>query len=236
MMSSTNDEDPFVQVQQDVLNQMANTRPLFASYLRIRSLSTNASSPELASARSDLEAALSSLADDLADLIASVQAVESNPLQFGLSEHEVTRRKRLVQEVGGEIDDMHDELAKKMDAGDLPDPNAFAIDGDHEDNYTEFEQQQQMEMMHEQDQHLDGVFQTVGNLRRQADDMGRELEEQREMLDQIDTDADRIGGRLATGMQKLQHVIRQNEDRYSSCCIAVLIFVLILLLIILLII
>jgi t-SNARE syntaxin family protein len=73
-------------------------------------------------------------------------------------------------------------------------------------------------------------------LRRQADDMGRELEEQREMLDQIDTDADRIGGRLATGMQKLQHVIRQNEDRYSSCCIAVLIFVLILLLIILLII
>lgn len=236
MMSSTNDEDPFVQVQQDVLNQMATTRPLFASYLRIRSLSTNASSPELASARSDLEDALSSLADDLADLIASVQAVESNPSQFGLSEHEVMRRKRLVQEVGGEIDDMHDELAKKMDAGDLPDPNAFAIDGEQEDNYTEFEQQQQMEMMHEQDQHLDGVFQTVGNLRRQADDMGRELEEQREMLDEIDTVADRVGGRLATGVQKLQHVIRQNEDRYSSCCIAVLIFVLILLLVILLII
>ncbi|KAF0638438.1 hypothetical protein FPSE5266_02784 [Fusarium pseudograminearum] len=196
MMSSTNDEDPFVQVQQDVLNQMATTRPLFASYLRIRSLSTNASSPELASARSDLEDALSSLADDLADLIASVQAVESNPSQFGLSEHEVMRRKRLVQEVGGEIDDMHDELAKKMDAGDLPDPNAFAIDGEQEDNYTEFEQQQQMEMMHEQDQHLDGVFQTVGNLRRQADDMGRELEEQREMLDEIDTVADRVGGRM----------------------------------------
>ncbi|KAF4989437.1 hypothetical protein FGRMN_9102 [Fusarium graminum] len=234
MMSSTNDEDPFLQVQQDVLNQMATTRPLFASYLRIRSLSTNASSPELASARSELEAALSSLADDLADLVASVQAVESEPAQFGLSAHEVTRRKRLVQEVGGEIDDMHDELAKKVDAGDLPDPNAFAIDG--EDNYAEFEQQQQMEMMHEQDQHLDGVFQTVGNLRRQADDMGRELEEQREMLEDVDNVADRVQGRLATGVQKLQHVMRQNEDRYSSCCIAVLIFVLIVLLVLLLII
>ncbi|KAM0346919.1 hypothetical protein ACHAPU_005259 [Fusarium lateritium] len=234
MMSSTNDEDPFLQVQQDVLNQMATTRPLFASYLRIRSLSTNASSPELASARSELEAALSSLADDLADLVASVQAVESEPAQFGLSAHEVTRRKRLVQEVGGEIDDMHDELAKKVDAGDLPDPNAFAIDG--EDNYAEFEQQQQMEMMHEQDQHLDGVFQTVGNLRRQADDMGRELEEQHEMLEDVDNIAGRVQGRLATGVQKLQHVMRQNEDRYSSCCIAVLIFVLIVLLILLLII
>ncbi|KAJ4326604.1 hypothetical protein N0V84_002938 [Fusarium piperis] len=237
MMSSTNEEDPFLQVQQDVLTQMASARPLFASYLRIRSLSTNADSPELASARSDLEAALSSLADDIADLVASVQAVESNPAQFGLSAHEVTRRKRLVQEVGGEIDDMRDELAKKVDAvrggGDLPDPNAFAIDGD--DTYAEFEQQQQMEIMREQDQHLDGVFQTVGNLRRQADDMGRELEEQREMLEVVDEAADRVGGRLQTGMQKLQHVIRSNEDRYSSCCIAVLIFVLILLLVLLLI-
>jgi DNA repair exonuclease SbcCD ATPase subunit len=215
---------------------MATTRPLFASYLRIRSLSTNASSPELASARSELESALSSLADDLADLVASVQAVESEPAQFGLSAHEVTRRKRLVQEVGGEIDDMHDELAKRVDASDLPDPNAFAIDGDGDDNYAEFEQQQQMEIMHEQDQHLDGVFQTVGNLRRQADDMGRELEEQREMLEDVDNIADRVQSRLAVGVQKLGHVMRQNEDRYSSCCIAVLIFVLIVLLVLLLII
>ncbi|KAM0238272.1 hypothetical protein ACHAP5_008795 [Fusarium lateritium] len=236
MMSSTNDEDPFLQVQQDVLHQMATTRPLFASYLRIRSLSTNASSPELASARSELESALSSLADDLADLVASVQAVESKPAQFGLSAHEVTRRKRLVQEVGGEIDDMHDELAKKVDASDLPDPNAFAIDGDGDDNYAEFEQQQQMEIMHEQDQHLDGVFQTVGNLRRQADDMGRELEEQHEMLEDVDNIAERVQSRLAVGVQKLGHVMRQNEDRYSSCCIAVLIFVLIVLLVLLLII
>lgn len=226
---------------------MGQARPLFASYLRIRSLSTTASSPELASARADLESALSSLADDLADLVASVQAVEYNPAQFGLSEHEVTRRKRLVQEVGGEIEDMREELSKKTAASanggsgsgttgssDLPDPNAFAIDGDDE-GYAEFEQQQQVQMMREQDQHLDGVFQTVGNLRRQADDMGRELEEQREMLEVVDNMADRVGGRLQTGMQKLGTVVRQNEDRLSSCCIAVLIFVLILLLVLLLI-
>ncbi|KAF7547333.1 hypothetical protein G7046_g9035 [Stylonectria norvegica] len=237
MMSSTNDEDPFLQVQQDVLTQLASARPLFASYLRIRSLASAASSPELASARADLETALSSLADDLADLVASVQAIEVNPAQFGISTQEVTRRQRLVQEVGGEIEDMREELHRKIDrANDLPDPNAFALgDGDGEDGYAEFEQQQQVEIMREQDQHLDGVFQTVGNLRRQADDMGRELEEQREMLEVVDTVADRVGGRLQNGMQKLQYVVRQNEDRFSSCCIAVLIFVLILLLVLLLI-
>lgn len=138
---------------------------------------------------------------------------------------------------------MRDELNKKIvpsgggGASDLPDPDAFAIshgDGD-DDAYAEFEQQQQVEMMREQDQHLDGVFQTVGNLRRQADDMGRELEEQREMLEVVDNVAERVQGRLQNGMQKLNYVMRKNEDRLSSCCIAVLIFVLILLLVLLLI-
>jgi len=170
-----------------------------------------------------------------------------------------------VQEVGGEIEDMRDELAKHLGGGgggasssaskqgvkgagpgggggpaggDLPDPSTFAIpDGEagDDDAYAEFEQRQQLVMMREQDQHLDGVFQTVGNLRRQADDMGRELEEQREMLDVVDNLADRVGGRLQTGMAKLQYVIRKNEDRWSSCCIAVLIMVLIILLVLLLI-
>ncbi|KAL6879074.1 t-SNARE [Trichoderma novae-zelandiae] len=242
MMSSTNEEDPFLQVQQDVLSQISSIRPLFASYLRIRSLASSSTSPELTSARADLESALSSLAEDLADLVASVQAIESNPSQFGVSDHEASRRKRLVQEVGAEIQDMREELNKNIAGGkasgngELPDPSSFAIgEGDGGDAYNEFEQQQQVEMMHEQDRHLDGVFHTVGNLRRQAADMGRELEEQNEMLEVVDGLADRVGNRLQTGMAKLQYVMRKNEDRLSSCCIAVLIFVLILLLVLLLI-
>ncbi|KAI0169526.1 hypothetical protein GGR52DRAFT_550412 [Hypoxylon sp. FL1284] len=90
-------------------------------------------------------------------------------------------------------------------------------------------------MMRDQEEELDGVFVTVGNLRRQADDMGRELGEQAEMLDTVDSLADRVGGRLQTGAQKLSYIMRKNEDRYSSCCIAVLIMVLIILLVLLLI-
>ena len=225
----------------DVLTQITSTRPLFASYLRIRSLATDPSSPELSSARADLETALSVLVEDLSDLLASVQAIESNPAAFGLSNHEVARRKRLVDEVGGEIEDMREELNKRIEPSNRRDPDSYGGGGGHDDEdgrdtYTEFEQQQQVEMMREQDQHLDGVFHTVGTLRRQADDMGRELEEQGEMLDVMDNAADRVGSRLQNGMQKLQYVMRKNEDRWSSCCIAVLIFVLIVLLVLLLII
>ena len=146
---------------------------------------------------------------------------------------------------------MHEELAKVSSSShpskrrnDLPDPSSFAIadgdtdnaggGGDNDDYAAEFEREQQQVMMREQDEHLDGVFQTVGNLRQQADDMGRELEEQREMLEVVDGLADRVGGQLQTGMEKLKYVMRRNEDRLSSCCIGVLIVVLIILLILLL--
>lgn len=93
-------------------------------------------------------------------------------------------------------------------------PDGDGDGGGDGDEYAAFEQQKQVEMMHEQDEALDGVFQTVGNLRRQADDMGRELEEQGEMLGDVDTVADRVGGKLQGGIKKVGWVIRKNEGAY----------------------
>ncbi|KAF1951617.1 hypothetical protein CC80DRAFT_424240 [Byssothecium circinans] len=241
MMPTANDEDPFLQVQADVLSALNTSRPLFASYLRIRSSASSANSPELREARDELEQTLQELNQDLEDLIESVKAVEHDPYRFGLEIDEVGRRRKLVKDVGDEVENMRDELRRTVQEaqnkgkssanGDvLPDPESFEDD----DAYAQFEQERQVEMMHEQDEQLDGVFRTVGNLRQQADDMGRELEEQGELLDDVDNVADRVGGKLQTGMKKVGWVIKQNEDRWSSCCIAVLIFVLILLLVLLL--
>ncbi|ERF74057.1 hypothetical protein EPUS_03872 [Endocarpon pusillum Z07020] len=259
-MAYTDQDDPFLQVQADVQSTLQQTRPLFSSYLRIRTLATSATSPELLQSRSELLSTLSTLSADLADLIDAVNAVEHDPYRFGLDVVEVGRRREFVRDVGGEVESMRRELEDVVEhrgdgavgavglangsvgrgrsGNELPDPNSFAVsggggddDGGAEDAYGEFEHQQQIEMMHEQDEQLDGVFRTVGNLRIQAEDMGRELEEQDVLLDEVDTLADRVGGKLQIGVKKVGHIIKKNEDTVSSCCIAVLIFVLILLLI-----
>ncbi|KAF2140167.1 uncharacterized protein K452DRAFT_230929 [Aplosporella prunicola CBS 121167] len=247
MMTSTSDEDPFLQVQADVLSLLNTTRPLFSSYLRIRSSASSPSSPELIEARAEVQTALEDLATDLRDLVESVHAVEQDPYRYGLEIEEVQRRRRLVEDVGREVEAMREKLRDaaaegggaggrfKAKAG-LPDPDDFG-DEDFEgegDAYAALEQERQRELMAEQDEQLDGVFRTVGNLRQQADDMGRELEEQGEILRDVDTVADRVGGKLQNGMKRVGWVIKQNEDKYSSCCIAVLIFVLIVLLVLLL--
>lgn len=174
-----------------------------------------------------------------------MSAVESDPYRFGLDVAEVQRRRQFVKDVGNEVEGMRRELeGVTADThiaggapGKLPAPAAFedqeglGNNDDDDDPYGEFEAQQQATMMAEQDEQLDGVFQSVGVLRGQAEDMGRELEEQGHMLDEVDTLADRVGGKLNVGVKKVGEVIRKNEDSVSSCCIAVLIVVLIILLI-----
>lgn len=203
-----------------MLSALNTARPLFKSYLRIRSSASSANSPELREARSELEQTLQDLSQDLEDLVESVKAVEHDPYRFGLEIDEVERRRTLVKDVGYEIEHMREELQETVQHaknkgkiaanGDvLPDPDSF----EDEDNYAAFEQERQMEMMHEQDEALDGVFRTVGNLRQQADDMGRELEEQGELLTDVDNVADRVGGKLQTGLKKVGWVIKQNEGK-----------------------
>ncbi|OQO13996.1 hypothetical protein B0A48_00871 [Cryoendolithus antarcticus] len=207
--------DPFLQVQSDVLALLTTTRPLFTSYLRIRSSASSASNPELLEARAELEENLTDLSTDLQDLLASVAAVETDPYRYGLDVAEVGRRRKLVEDVGKEIESMHQQLNSAAAKVPLPHPDQFDVQGgegeEGEDEYGAWEEQRQVEIMHEQDEVLEGVFQTVGNLRLQADTMGRELEEQAEMLDEVEDITDRVGGKIQTGMKKIGYVIRKNE-------------------------
>ena len=252
MANHADSDDPFLSVQSDVLTTLSQTRTLFSSYLRIRTLASSRSAtskPELLQARTDLEANIETLLADVEDLRESIAAVEGDPYRFGLDVAEVQRRRGFVREVAGEIEGMRSELSggagdgsiagatttgrdtQGTAKGRLPPPTAFDDEEQDEESYAAFEHQTQTQMMHEQDEQLDDVSRTVGALRGQAVDMGRELEEQHGMLEDVDTLADRVGGKLQVGVKKVGEVIKRNEDSVSSCCIAVLIFVLILLLI-----
>lgn len=189
------------------------------------------SNPELKQARSELETTLTELTADLDDLVESVRAIEQDPYRFGLELEEVQRRRKLVDDVGAEVEKMRLELQQAVshpaaDAA-LPNPTEFDVAleeeeraqqqrGQGDDYYASMEQQRQTELMHEQDEQLDGVFRTVGNLREQANHMGRELEDQAIMIDEVDTLAERVGGKLSSGMKRIKHVVRQNEGKFQS--------------------
>ncbi|KAF8425472.1 t-SNARE [Tirmania nivea] len=242
MMTSTTDGDPFLQVQSDVVQALDHTRQSFSSYLRIRSTASSHESPELLQSKSDLEATLSELSSDLSDLAESIRVVEVDPYKYGLEIEEVSRRRRFVKEVEGEVEDMLEELrnaAQRTRGGKSNASRPVGVTGQEpdaqgEDSYVVWEQEQQQVIMAEQDEVLEGVYRTVGNLREQAHEMGRELEEQAELLDEVDKDVTRVQDKLTNGMKKVVWVIKKNEETASSCCIALLILILIILLVLLL--
>lgn len=88
--------------------------------------------------------------------------------------------------------------------------------------------------MNEQDTQLDYVFGTVQNLREQASIMGRELEEQSELIKEVDARVERTQQKLKQGFRNMKRVIKQNEDVISSYCIIVLVVTLVILLILIL--
>ena len=163
--------------------------------------------------------------------------MELDPYRFGIELDEVQRRRGLVEDVGREIEEMREELRRTVEnnvggaqaqgaaaggkgggAG-LPNPSDFdnLMDEERdEDYYAEMERQQQLQMMQEQDQQLDGVFTTVGNLRQQAHDMGRELEDQAVMLEDVETLTERVGGKLQSGVRRVGHIIRKNEGKQET--------------------
>lgn len=244
----------------EISESVSALRSLILSYERIRSLSRSQASPELTQARSELDSHVQGLSADLRDLVDSVKVVEGDPFKYGLDTAEVGRRRELVQERSREVEDVVRELRTSVahDAttpgSQLPPPSSFDPDSPETgDDYAAFEQQRQVEIMQEQDDALDDVSRTVGNLKQQADDMGREFEEQDEMLEEVGNIGDRLDGKLKQGMKKVEYVIRKNEgirfdcrrhyarmrltgilDMMSSCCIGILIFALILLLILVL--
>ena len=94
-----------------MLEALKQAKSLFSSYVRIRSLASTATSPELKQARIELEMTIKDLSTDLQDLIDSVKAVEGDPFQYGLDIDEVGRRRKLVKDAGDEVDGMRQELA-----------------------------------------------------------------------------------------------------------------------------
>jgi t-SNARE syntaxin family protein len=46
--------------------------------------------------------------------------------------------------------------------------------------------------------------------------MGRELEDQAIMLEEVDTLAERVGGKLSSGMKRIRHVVRENEGKFDQ--------------------
>ncbi|BFZ61875.1 hypothetical protein YB2330_002953 [Saitoella coloradoensis] len=217
-------EDPFLEVKADTLHQLNQARTLFSSYLRIRA--TAPASEELVTGKDELDAVLREIENEyLEDLGESVRVVEVDPSRYGLDKAEVTRRKRFVSEVKGELDDMREEMRKP-----IPSRTSYSSrrsppedpDLERGDAVADFEQQHQQILMADQDQNLTSLHRSLYTLNSQAHTMSNELADQSSLLREVEDLADKTQDKLKVGMKRVGEVLRSNEDWLGGWCVGLL--------------
>eukprot|EP01135_Chromosphaera_perkinsii_P003922 Nk52_evm23s262 gene=Nk52_evmTU23s262 len=248
-------EDPFFVVKSEVQQAVSSTEALFTRWKQlIQDHRRGSNADEIEWTANELKKTLRSIEWDLEDLEETIKIVEQNPAKFRLTMDEIAGRKGFVSQTRSRIDEIRRSLESgKNDlqrnalmnnkgkgiasaaGGGLhgqgsPGRDRYrklddAIQRDNSDFMRE-EQQRQMQMMRQQDQHLEQVGQQVGLLRNMGEDIGKELEEQRGMLDELDMDMDHTKHRLDNMLNKIDKVVQSTSDRAQNMCILGLIIAL----------
>ncbi|KII85330.1 hypothetical protein PLICRDRAFT_44600 [Plicaturopsis crispa FD-325 SS-3] len=92
--------------------------------------------------------------------------------------------------------------------------------------------QTQRQMMDEQDTHLDHLSHSINRQHHVSLQINDELDVHTGLLEELDTDLDRTGGRLSAARKKLDKVAHGMKNNGSTVTIAVLILVLLILIIV----
>ncbi|KAG5360593.1 t-SNARE affecting a late Golgi compartment protein 1 [Yarrowia sp. B02] len=215
--------DPFVQVCADAQSQLTQTRELLEAFR---------ADPSNHNTLQDLTNTTEDLAETISDLSQSVEAAQGRPQQFGLSAEDIQDRSKQVAQLMSQLGQVQKEVSKIRNTGTPQGLYSDSVD-DTEAKTAGLTQQMYASQIEEQDNALDGVYNTVNSLREQANVMSRELEDQSYLIDDLDRHADSAGSRLQRGLKKVDWVVRKNQETLGSCCITLLIVALIILLILL---
>ncbi|EPY52857.1 SNARE Tgl1 [Schizosaccharomyces cryophilus OY26] len=218
-------EDPFYEVKADALAQMENVRKLFESFMKSR----NAGIPAL---NTELSFAIEELNETLEDLKGAIEIAMSNSERYGLDEQELKARRKFITDLDVELNNLTLQMNAAPSTDIEPGPNSTDMAKTaltEDDRHSRRQVQQQL--YQQQDVMLDGVYDTVGNIRSLAQLMGQELGEQSNLIDTLDHTIENTNHKLRRGMKRLKNFTVASADSKSGCCITVLIFILIVLLV-----
>ncbi|ORY83142.1 syntaxin 6, N-terminal-domain-containing protein [Protomyces lactucae-debilis] len=212
--------DPFIEVRDEVEVNLEQAALLLDSHKRIAATSAP-DSAEVVQTLEDFDATIQDIQQDIADLEESIAAAAGQPEKYNLTAQEVERRQGFIRNTKLDVKRLQESIKK----GHAP------VDQDVEMSDEEEDQAYAQQVMAEQDEQLDSVFDTVGTLRMQANEMGQELSTQAEILHEFEEAVDKSAGKLKRGLKGIESFLKKNEETKSNCCIVLLIVILLVLLV-----
>ena len=162
---------------------MEKTNNLFEQWKLIqRDLGELHSSEEREWSSTELKNSIRSIEWDLEDLEDTVRIVEQNPTKFRIDETEIASRRKFINKMNKEIADMKVSLEKENDLQIIGHDNADCTSDDFSPSAQILQQKQ-----------LGDISNSVSGIRDISRDIGQELDEQANMLDEFGTEVENAG-------------------------------------------
>ncbi|XP_050312102.1 syntaxin-6 [Anthonomus grandis grandis] len=242
-------EDPFFVVKDEVFRALKKTRGLFRRWSDFQSESELITKDEIEWTNTELKNSLRSIEWDLEDLEDTIDIVEKNPSKFKIDNKELTKRKHFIDCTKNEIRSMKEKINMHKGNRDkdrqvrqplLLENNSpvrmtnmhggtkySKLENEIESPQHQFLQRQQMYEVQNQDEQLEAIAGTLGNLKTVSRHIGIELDEQQGMLDEFGTELENTESKLDTTMKKMAKVLRISNEKRQWTAIIVLVLVLI---------
>jgi len=216
-------EDPFFVVKDEVLKALSKTRDLYERWGAGIDGGEYRSAEEQEWTVTELKNSLRSIEWDLEDLEDTVQIVEKNPTKFRIDGSELAVRKGFIESTKEEVGRMKAQINTPTDikisspvdhssvAGAKKYTRVPTADSPHREYIAGLEQQQQQ--MRLQDDTIDMMGDSMGNIRDMSSNIANELDEQAVMLDDFGTEMDHAESRVDTTVKKIAKVLHLSNDR-----------------------
>jgi len=231
-------EDPFFVVKEEVLKALTKTRGLYDTWRQGEDGAEFRTPEEQEWTATELKNSIRSIEWDVEDLEDTIQIVEKNPTKFRIDGAELAVRKGFIESTKEEVRRMkesltnqnrgnHDRLANQTNSPTQHSsgPNKYSrlsstADSPHREYIVQLEQQQ--EMLRRQDETMDLMSDSVGNIRNMSEHIANELDEQAVMLDEFGAEIEHADTRLDATMKKMAKVLHLSDDRRQWMAIGAL--------------
>eukprot|EP00090_Calanus_glacialis_P030865 TRINITY_DN5022_c0_g1_i1.p1 TRINITY_DN5022_c0_g1~~TRINITY_DN5022_c0_g1_i1.p1 ORF type:complete len:249 (-),score=59.61 TRINITY_DN5022_c0_g1_i1:105-851(-) len=231
-------EDPFFVVKDEVMKALTKTRGLYERWKSGEDGKEFRTLEEQEWSATELKNSLRSIEWDLEDLEDTVQIVEKNPTKFRIDGAELAVRKGFIDSTREEVNIMKHKIsnpeAKSERIPNQPSSPAqhgaansnkysrlsSVADSPHREFIVGLDQQQQT--IRKQEETVDMMSDSMGNIRNMSENIANELDEQAVMLDEFGAEIEHADSRLDATMKKMAKVLHLSDDRRQWMAIGAL--------------
>lgn len=228
-------DDPFFTVKEEVQKAITNVNGLFLRFTGLLDKNTS-STKEIDWLKNEIKTNTRSIEWDLEDLTETISIVESNPQKFNLTVSDIEDRQMFIKKSRELIEELKITL-QNAEANTNINNTSQKVRRHSGNKYSRLcndiqfsnqrfindQQQQQETEMNQQDKQLENVSASVGMLKSMGGQIGKELDEQAIILDDLGHEIEQTDSRLNTILVRVEKMLRLADDKKQTYVLIALI-------------